>query len=172
MSSRYSTAAPRPIAPSMLGRPRFELPREILRQEPSLAHLLVHGPSPQEGLHLVQEFAPSEEHPDSGRSQHLVAAEDEKVAPEGPDIGRHVRNRLGTVDQNEGAGFSCQSIASSTGRLHQGHWRHREGRPVPAWPKSLSAGQEFSESRLFRHPRTGESAAPATATEPSDDRRR
>ena len=71
---------------------------------PSLRTSRIISPPPEERRELDEQFAPSPQHPDAGRTEHLVRAEGQEVDAERGHVGREVGNRLGGVGHHHGAG--------------------------------------------------------------------
>ena len=147
--STYSSAAPRPTAPEMLGVPASNFARQLVVGAAFDAHRQDHVAAALPGRHRRQQRLAPVEHADAGRAVDLVAGEGIEVAVERLHVDRLVRHRLRAVEQHRHPARVRQphDLAAPAGWC-RARWRRAPPRPGGCAPISSARNASRSSSPL------------------------
>ena len=98
-----STAAPSPIASAICEVPASNFHGRSVQVDSLARDGADHVAAADERRHLLEQLAPAVQHPDPGRPVGLVPGPGVEVDVELAEIHRHLRHRLGAVDEHQRA---------------------------------------------------------------------
>ena len=98
-----STAAPSPIASAIWEVPASNFHGRSVHVDSLAADRADHVTTADERRHLLEQRAAAVQHADPGRAVGLVSGPGVEVGVDRAQVDRHLRDRLGAVDQHDGA---------------------------------------------------------------------